>query len=243
MAYFLHLFLRPKISQSPSNIDTELVENVSKNQTDLSFDEITYQANWIVVDEEKSITLHSNLLNKSISKQAKERNNCTCLVSGGFYDTSENHIGYFLESGKVINSPISSYNFNTYVSINSEFESIIDYEYPVNDILYSLQTGPMLFYKSNPLQLEIQNDKHARRIVAATDTRNSLIFIIIYDKATGISGPQLQNLPMLIEDFESKSGLNILNATNLDGGSASAFISDEISVIESQLIGSYFCIK
>jgi hypothetical protein len=93
------------------------------------------------------------------------------------------------------------------------------------------------------LPLAIKNDEPNRRIVAATTDNNQLIFMVFYRDSSQFQGPMLGLLPELISMFTRQTGIDIVDAINLDGGSASVFISNYDRLNELAHIGSYFCIK
>jgi hypothetical protein len=53
----------------------------------------------------------------------------------------------------------------------------------------------------------------------------------------------LSELPDILQRLEDKAGLKFVDALNLDGGAHSVFVTDEVSLTELSLIGSYFCLK
>ena len=244
--FFFNSFLSRNLTQlgSDNYIKTdENLNSVPKNQIQIEKNDILYNINWIEISDIESLTLHSNLTEKLISKQAKDSHKCDFLVNGGFYDKSDRHIGYFREGQNILSQPKNSPTFNSYIAVNSDFEAIISHDLSSDDVLYALQTGPMLLTEEEPLNIQIKNDKNARRVVASINENNDFVFMIIYDIKTGFSGPRLGELPDFLEEFIIKTGINLLIATNLDGGGASAFISEDVSITESQLIGSYFCLR
>lgn len=91
--------------------------------------------------------------------------------------------------------------------------------------------------------MSVKNDKQARRVVAGVTGENKLIFLVFYDNNQYYSGPYLNDLPDLVDKTGKSLDLNIADAINLDGGSASAFISDDIKLTELTPVGSFFCIS
>ncbi len=218
------------------------VKTRPEKQIDINYSEISYSINWHVSDQPKLISLYSNVTDKLTSFEAKKEKSCKILVNGGFYDKLNEHIGLFIEDGNLISKSTVSSTFNSFISLVSNNIFTISPDEPETDVIFALQTGPLLILDDQQLELDLRNDKYARRVVLGITEEEEVIFLIIYDSITKLSGPLLSDLPTMLEQFEKQSGINIITATNLDGGGASAFITDEITLTESQLIGSYFCI-
>lgn len=67
--------------------------------------------------------------------------------------------------------------------------------------------------------------------------------MVFYREQSELEGPMLGKLPEFIETFKKQTGIGIIDAINLDGGSASVFISNYDLLREFATIGSYFCAK
>lgn len=229
-----------KNTSSSSSFDNE---NIFKNQIRINYFDFDYNINWFTVNDLSKINLYSNLKNRKNSLSLKEEQNCQQLFNGGFYDQNYNHLGLLVSDGKILSNAIFSDTFNSFFSLNENMNVKISKDKPSFPLKIALQTGPMLFENGKPLTLDIINDKYAKRAVMFLDGQSVLSFLVIYDAKTNLSGPPLANLPEILEIFESESGINIEVATNLDGGGALSFITDEIKIMERELIGSYFCVK
>ena len=57
------------------------------------------------------------------------------------------------------------------------------------------------------------------------------------------SGPLLARVPYILEKIAKKEQITIPDAINLDGGSASAFLSPDTHLTELNPVGGYFCIQ
>jgi hypothetical protein len=107
----------------------------------------------------------------------------------------------------------------------------------------AVQTGPVLIENAQTQSLNINNDSPNRRMVAIVSGENKIAFLSVYDENSAYLGPNLADLPKVLGDFESQTGITIADAINLDGGTASALISSDYSVNELSPIGSFFCIN
>ncbi|MCX6724478.1 MAG: hypothetical protein NTV20_00040, partial [Candidatus Shapirobacteria bacterium] len=57
-----------------------------------------------------------------------------------------------------------------------------------------------------------------------------------------VSGPLLADLPQIVGEIGETLGEDFKTALNLDGGTASAFLSQKKTIKEYTLIGSFFCL-
>jgi uncharacterized protein YigE (DUF2233 family) len=195
---------------------------------------------WTVVDPDE-VELHDNLKEQKLSEEIKTDKNCQVLVNGGFYSKENTHLGLFVTNSEIISPEITSPLLNGFLTIKSDNISISNNFNDDNERI-SLQSGPLLIQNNNPLLLKIHNDEPNRRIVAGV-TDNKLIFLVVYRDGSIYQGPLLGQLPEILSLFIKQTGINISDAINLDGGSASVFISNYDRLDELTHIGSYFCIK
>lgn len=198
------------------------------------------------VTEDQQVSLHSNLIDMYSAKEAKENIGCTHLVNAGFYRNDQEkqigkHIGLFVTEGETISNSISNTLFNAFI-YKKDSRYYISQSEPVNPE-FALQSGPLLISKGNKQLLNLSSDENARRVVAAITNENNLIFMVFYESSSLISGPLLAELPELVDKVTTDSGYEVKDAINLDGGSHSAFISDEVTLTDIQTPGGYFCIN
>jgi uncharacterized protein YigE (DUF2233 family) len=196
---------------------------------------------WTFVDPEKT-ELYSNLKEQHLSEQIKVDKSCQILVNGGFYSKENTHLGLFIANFETISKPIQSALLNGFLSINSRNVSIKDYVSGVSPRI-AIQSGPLLMQNGKALALNIKNDEPSRRIVAGITDDNKLIFLAFYRDDSDYQGPLLGSLPEIISLFKKHTGINITDAINLDGGSASVFITNYVLLRELTRIGSYFCVR
>jgi len=156
-------------------------------------------------------------------------------INGGFYDTANKPLGLFRIGETVLAKQIQSNLLNGFLSDDG-----ITVAVPTGRFV--LQSGPLLIQRGNPLPLKIQNDEHARRMVAAK-TGEGFLFLTVYKEDSVFEGPLLADLPKVIQKINTKENLGIVDAINLDGGSASAFKNAETTLSELTPVGSLFCIK
>jgi len=194
-----------------------------------------FQYSQVVIDNLSRLQLFSNLKARQSSTQLKQLNQCQTLTSAGFYDTNYQHLGWFQVGGMELSPQQNNQLFDGFLSISSG-RAELDFR-PRLGADYGLQSGPMLVYDGKPLKLTIKADQPRRRVVAALTGDNQLIFMVILSPDSNYAGPLLAETPKLV------LGINpaITAAINLDGGSASAFLSQAVSLLEYSPIGGYFC--
>ncbi|MBI3289925.1 phosphodiester glycosidase family protein [Candidatus Microgenomates bacterium] len=203
----------------------------------IDVDGVPMRVNWIEVDPEK-LELYSNLSAKQTSAAIKVEKKCDVLVNGGFYSKENKHLGLLIRSPQTISPAIESSLFNGFLTIDSQ--AVITTSAPITARL-AVQSGPIIVYKNEPRKLSIKNDEQARRVVAATTSDGKLLFLAIHRKSSEFQGPYLEELPKIIQSFNNSSNIKIVDAINLDGGSASTFNTDSLNLPERTQIGSYFC--
>jgi uncharacterized protein YigE (DUF2233 family) len=233
----------PKVlSEKKEPTTTPTIAPVDQKQsTVFKIDKTPIRVSWALANPEE-VELYSNLIKQDLSEKIWANEECLILVNGGFYSKENNHLGLFIANYDIISEQIKSSTLNGFLSIKSK-DVIIDSKFTENNPRIALQSGPMLMQNSLPLALEISNDEPNRRIVAGTTIDNKLIFLAVYRDGSIYQGPLLEQLPKIIDLFIQKTGIKIVNAINLDGGSASMFISQYERLDELTHVGSYFCIK
>lgn len=188
-----------------------------------------------VVNDLSRLQLFSNLNERQSAVNLKQKNQCQLLTSAGFYDTENRHLGWFQVKGVEISPKQNNRLFDGYLSIVNGRVGL-DFQ-PQLGADYGLQSGPMLIYDGKPLKLTIKDDQPRRRLVAALTKTGQLIFLVILSSESSYAGPILAETPKLVLGFNPE----IKAAINLDGGSASAFLSEAGFLPEYSPIGGYFC--
>lgn len=232
--------------QPPPNVlsETDIFPSPSiwPQSTVIEVDKIPIRISWALVKPEE-VELYSNLKEQQLSEQIKVDKSCRVLVNGGFYSKENTHLGLFVSNSEAVSQPIQSALLNGFLLIDSTDNIKISADSPDITPRLGLQTGPLLMQRSQPLLLAINNDEPARRIVAGITSNNELVFLALYKEKSELEGPLLGQLPQIINLFKNQTNINITDAVNLDGGSASVFIANYDLLRELTYIGSYFCIK
>ncbi|MEK7544107.1 MAG: phosphodiester glycosidase family protein [Patescibacteria group bacterium] len=240
------MFLQPKpmpvAPQHPSPSPTITRKPTPPAQSvDVSIDTITYRVAWALVRDLSSLTLIPNFTQKRTARSLIDSDECTYVVSGGFYTKDDQPTGLFSAQGKTIRTSIPNNLLNGFFSMDQNDTASILSSPPGESVRLALQTGPILFQNGMPVKLAIRDDEFARRVGLGVMKNGSVVFFIIYDPENTWSGPKLADMPNILSKILPH--LTITDAVNLDGGSASAFIRDEFSLQELTSVGSFFCIR
>ena len=215
-----------------------------QNRVDLSHDGQALIVYYLKTENPGSLELINNLDEKLDAKNAKDIHSCSSLVNAGFYNENNEFVGLFLTEGEVLSNYRKNTLFDGVFSINYLDTPRITRIQPKDSLRLAVQTGPILVENSYAVPLKIKNDHKARRVIAAIDGLNELYFLVIYQKDSFFSGPELAKLPEIIKLIEQKTDVNFADAINLDGGTASTFFhEDEISLNELSLVGAFFCLR
>ena len=239
--YLSGLFTSSQDKESEDLIENLEVEEYLPENSYIEIENCDYVANFISVKKSENISLYSNLEEKLTTDEIVEKYKCSNLASAGFYGKDDKHLGLFISEYELLSDFKKSALFNGYFSVSNE-NVYIGNELPKNP-RFAIQSGPLLIKKGKPIKLEIRNDEEARRVVAGVTEENEVIFIVIYNKELIFQGPSLNDLPKILSDLTKQLEININDAINLDGGTHSAFFSDEVKIRELSPIGGYFCIK
>jgi len=113
---------------------------------------------------------------------------------------------------------------------------------PEGDHRIQLQSGPLLISAGRPERLRMKQDEATRRVFVAIDEEQRVIFGVVYHTEEVFKGPILSDLPEIINLFSQKTGIKLVSAMNLDGGSASVFADENIFLGELSNVGSFFCV-
>ena len=192
--------------------------------------------------EGREISLFPNFIERQASSNLFKNNSCEFLINGGFYNEKNNPIGLFVSDNKQISEFRINQLFNGIFSINDFDTPRITRDVPQDRLKIALQTGPLLVENSQNIILNSESQNRGRRMILGVTGENKVIFITIYEKNSVFDGPQLRELTRFLDRFEEESGIELADAINLDGGTASAFITPEFSLSELSPMGSFFCI-
>lgn len=241
------VFTKSKDTQTPLSDTTRSSEGTfpesarqEETSQELGNGEITFS--WLIVRDTTNLTLYSNLEDKLGSRDAMQEKGCLHLVNAGFYMPDDTHPGLFVSEGELLSAIRNNSLFNGYFSVS--FDGIADISgNPPESTRVALQTGPILMQDKKSVTLSLSDDKPSRRVVLAIDKQENIVFVAIYTKGSVFDGPNLKDLPNLLNQLNENSSLDLVDAINLDGGTASAFISDSVKLTEFVRIGSYFCVE
>lgn len=237
-------FLVPEaLKTAPDMIDTP-TQIQNSTGTLVSYDNQDYLVHWFKVNDLDKVKLLANFESQSKSAQVADELGCEYLVNGGFYSESNEPIGWFKTDNQTASLPENNKLFNGYLSIIHDKLARIENTNQSIDFAHSgIQTGPLLIESGKVTRLQLNQDKHARRSFAAITQDQSLIFGMVVNKQSQLDGPQLSDLGYLLEELSQIEDLAIVDAINLDGGSASTFISPDLAITELNPVGSFFCIQ
>ena len=229
----------PKSVPLPTPLPTQ-TETALPSKT-ITYGDQTYAYD-IIKTQAATIFLIPNFTEKTSVQSIIDTHQCAQAVNGGFYDTKNIPLGFFA-SDTYTHPLLQSALFNGYFTITNGNDASIASSLSVNSLRIGLQSGPVLFMNSQIQPLRIQNDENARRIIVGVTNDDTVLFIVLYTQDSSFNGPQLTDLPSLIEALNSKESLHIVSAMNLDGESASAFYSADTKLSELTPVGSIFCIR
>jgi len=240
MGAALVLLLKPK---SPTRIfgapAASIVLKTSK--TEIVYNDTAYAFSWFEVSDLDSLKLIPNFEAKSISREVKENNGCKFLVNAGFYTKENSATGLFVTEGKTMFPFRENSLFNGVLSVNDLAVPRITRGVPVDHLKTAIQSGPLLIENASVQKLSLVRDEKARRTVAFVTGENKLYFAAVYSPLSVFEGPLLADLPTLLDLFGKKTNLVAADAINLDGGTASAFLTSEVTLTEVSSVGSFFC--
>lgn len=209
-----------------------------KPNTQITIDDKTYAVYWQEISE--NLELIPNFEHKQASTEimsrgagsGSAREECSYGTSGGFYTTDNKPIGLFVADGRLLSRAVSNTTLNGFFVKTDHFA--LTRQPPANSVEFAIQSGPYITPKS---VLKIKNDIFARRVLVAR-SGSEWRFWAISEKDNTFSGPLLTDLPQIAQE------LGIDEALNLDGGSASAFYSENgVRLGELTPVGSLFCGK
>ncbi|MBI5620999.1 phosphodiester glycosidase family protein [Candidatus Gottesmanbacteria bacterium] len=213
------------------------------NTIDIQINERTFRVAWITISDPSALSLIPNFTEKRTAQSLIDGRECQQVINGGFYTKDYQPTGLFISEGNVIRTSIPNTLLNGYLSVDRASAASIRSTPPDTEVRLALQTGPILIQNSTPLRLAIREDEFARRSVGAVTQKGMVMFLSIYESENAWSGPKLADVPTILAKLVSHARLDLRDAINLDGGSASAFIRPDLSLGELTAVGSFFCIR
>src|SRR4030067_3128903 len=230
-------------STQPTEYEEVLSSEIQKQSDNLlgfQFNDKNFMVSWFKVEDLSKTNLITNFKNKLTSKEILDKYNCRYLINGGFYSKDYLPIGLFINKEGQLSTQIQNNLFNGILSLNYFEIPRITRILPQDELFFAIQTGPLLIENDSAQNLRIKNDTYDRRVISAITGNNELYFLVIYDKNSSFSGPKLTDLPNILSEVEKSLSLDLADAINLDGGTASVFISPEIKLSELTSVGSFF---
>lgn len=233
--------LKPNIS------NTEIAYPISPTKTTnspmtIETKNLKYAYDYIIT-KPRDITLIPNFREKLTTNEIIKTYNCQKAVNGGFYKENNTPLGLFISNSHILNEALESNFFNAFFWIDNKGQATISISRPQEDMPIAMQSGPLLYDNGKPVPISIAEDEPARRNVLALTKEQEVIFITFFDSEQTLYGPYLSITPELIQSIDEKYGFSIEKAMNLDGGSASAFITEGQKLYELVTVGSLFCIQ
>lgn len=162
------------------------------------------------------------------------------VLNAGYYDEKGRPMGYFRSGGKVFNSRVLYRGRKTFLHYGALFAvgrndgrpGIVSREnFEDSRVSEAFQAGPLLVMDGKPVQGLSRYREYlraSRRTVVGIDAEERLVVLVSEAETRGISWCELQEYLVLPE---SKGGLGVRDAMNLDGGSSSQlWVRGEIEI-------------
>lgn len=203
----------------------------------------SFSFSYFIVDQSNTIKLIPNLVKQASSISAAQEHTCTFLSSAGFYSTDSMPIGLFVTDSTQINPYQPNALLNGFFSVSRSGVASIKSIPPQDTPHVAIQSGPLLIVDGQSKRLIIRDDEPARRVVVAETSNHGAIFLVLYSLENTFKGPTLADVPIHLKEIEKIIHISIIHALNLDGGSASAFITHDTSITELTPVGSFFCVQ
>lgn len=202
----------------------------------------TFWATYIKVEDPEKIFLYPNFENKENSRNLIEKNKCRNLINGSYYTGDSKPLGMFVSEGATVKNQTKNLLIPAIFFVTYDKEADILYDIAGKNLRLALQTGPVLWENGVAKRLSLRDDGLSRRSVVGITDNKEIIFIALYNNQVLLQGPYLEDMPIILKQFQEKSAIQLIKAANLDGGSASAFYTGKFFLEELSYIGSYFCI-
>lgn len=231
------------LSLQPNYNQTQVLgENKTTDSKNAKSEDITYSYILEEIDNNDHLILINNLKDKKTSDEIMAEYNCSILINGGYYTQDYTHLGLFISDYKKISSYRKNSILNGFVSINDFSVARITKDVPLGNLNIALQAGPII-KENGSYSTTLWNEKTGRRVLALTTGDNRLYYLVLYNKTSVFEGPTLNEIQNNIKEIEAKEKIEFADIINLDGGAASVFISDKISLKELSTVGSFFCLQ
>lgn len=159
-----------------------------------------------------------------------EKLGAAVILNAGYYDENGRPMGYFRSGGKVFNSRVLYRGRKTFLHYGAMFTVgrkngrpgiVSREEFQESSVTEAFQAGPLLAKDYKPVQGLSRYREYlraTRRTVVGLDAGDRLVVLVSETETRGVSWCELQEFLALPE---SKGGLGVRDAMNLDGGSSS----------------------
>ncbi|MFH1970815.1 MAG: phosphodiester glycosidase family protein [Patescibacteria group bacterium] len=243
--FSVSLFVKSNFKKQNSKLNPDVLglpEEAIENQIDVFYKEKTLRVNWYEIENIDNLFSSVNS-NRLTSQEFRDQEKCVFLSSGGYYKTDYSPTGLLISEYEEISPFVISNLANGIFSINDFATPRITSQVPRDRLRVALQAGPLLKENVEFMILSLRKDEEARRVVLGVTGENKAIFMIFYNPETALLGPYLADLPEIIRQFENKTGIIFADIINLDGGTPTVFLSGDINLTESTIVGNFFCVK
>lgn len=176
------------------------------------------------------------------SRQLVEKYGCRILTSGAFYNSDNQPLGLLVNQGATLSAWRNNVLLHGVIGQNKD--GVVILRDMSNQIwLWAVQAGPIVWQDGQSITLSLTTDQEARRVVAGITEQGQLVLMVIVGKDSLYGGPLLTNVAEVLNEWQQITGIVLKSALNLDGGTASAFISPTFALRELKPIGSYICVR
>lgn len=194
----------------------------------------------------RQIDLFSNFPDTQTASSAYKDLGCDLLTSAGYYTPAGKNLGLMIIDGQTLTPPHASSLLNGYIYYSqgqTTFSSGQIATFASQKYDFALQAGPLVLLDNKKISLTNANEESARRVLLGKSSSGEIYFFAIYNTKSLYMGATIQEVPGLITDFEKENAVDIVDLLNLDGGSASAYITKDLKLTELKPIGGYFCVR
>lgn len=230
----------PLPSPTPTTSSAVGVLGLSENETVLVEIDSDYRVGWEIINPAQ-VRVGINLDLAESSEELQVGHNCRVLTSAAFYDTNDQPMGLLMSQTATLSAWQENQLLNGILGWQKDINEL-SISTDLGEYDWAVQAGPILWNQTQPITLKLASDQMARRIVAGITETKQLVLMVITAKDSLFSGPYLQDLGSVLTKWQELAGVKLTAAINLDGGTASAFLSPTFKLKELKPIGSYICV-
>ena len=215
--------LKSNIATNKSEVTQEKLPAIEAEKIVLETNGVSYSYFYYLVPDKEDVLYINNLSEKKETSEIYLQNKCNLAINAGFYTKQDTPLGLLMIDNKLLSSEIkNSPLLNGFVYKKKE-KLIVSDSFDSSGADFVFQSGPLLKIDGEEVAT-LQNDVMARRVILLNLSEDKTAVIVVYNSNSYFSGPTLDELGLVLTDFEEKSGYLVINAINLDGGTASAFL-------------------